>query len=79
VLEGIESDKKTREMLGLDDIEEIIDEFSNEEDVVDIEQMEEEAQAVKEGESQADIKDPDEIIEGGPDDIDVDGADGTSS
>jgi regulator of protease activity HflC (stomatin/prohibitin superfamily) len=79
VLEGMEFDEETREMLGLDDIEEIIDEFSNEEDVVDIEQMEEEAQAVKEGESQADIKDPDEIIEGGPDDIDVDGADGTSS
>ena len=79
VLEGMEFDDETREMLGLDDIEEIIDEFSDEEDVVDIEQMEEEAKAVKEGESQADIKDPDEIIESGPDDIDADGANGTSS
>ncbi|WP_336325227.1 SPFH domain-containing protein [Halovenus sp. HT40] len=80
VLEGMEFDEETREMLGLDDIEEIIDEFSDEEEVVDIEQMEEEAQAVKQGESKADIKDPDEIIEGGPDDIDIDadGADGTT-
>ena len=77
VLEGMEFDEETREMLGLDDIEEIINEFSDEDNVVDIEQMEEEAQAVKEGQSQADIKDPDEIIEGGPDDLDVDATDGT--
>jgi hypothetical protein len=73
VLEGMEFDEETREMLGLDDIEEIISEFSDEEDVVDIEQMEEEAAAVKHGESQADIKDPDEIIEGAADEFDVDG------
>jgi regulator of protease activity HflC (stomatin/prohibitin superfamily) len=77
VLEGLEFDEETREMLGLDDIEEIIDEFSNEEEVVDIEQMEEEAQAVKQGESKTDIKDPDEIIDGGPNDLDVDPTDGT--
>jgi len=78
VLEGMEFDDETREMLGLDDIEEIISEFSDEEDVVDIEQMEEEAAAVKHGESQADIKDPEEII-GEADELNVDGdgADGT--
>jgi len=79
VLEGMEFDEETREMLGLDDIEEIISEFSDEEEVIDIEQMEEEAQAVKHGESQADIKDPDEIIEETPDDLNVDGADGNGS
>ncbi len=79
VLEGMEFDEETREMLGLDDIEQIINEFSDEDNVVDIEQMEEEAQAVKEGESQADIKDPDEIIEGGPDDLDIEATDGTDS
>ncbi|WP_436901389.1 SPFH domain-containing protein [Halovenus halobia] len=77
VLEGMEFDDETREMLGLDDIEEIINEFSDEDNVVDIEQMEEEAQAVKEGQSQADIKDPDEIIEDGQDDLDIDATDGT--
>ena len=78
VLEGMDFDEETREMLGLDDIEEIISEFSDEEDVVDIEQMEEEAAAVKHGESQADIKDPEEII-GETDELNVDGegADGT--
>ncbi|MXR51484.1 phosphoesterase [Halovenus sp. WSH3] len=81
VLEGLEFDEETREMLGLDDIEEIISEFSDEEDVVDIEQMEEEAQAVKEGEAGADIRDPDEIIEGGPEDLDIetDGTDGAGN
>jgi regulator of protease activity HflC (stomatin/prohibitin superfamily) len=72
VLEGMDFDEETREMLGLDDIEEIISEFSDEEDVVDIEQMEEEAAAVKHGESQADIKDPEEII-GETDELNVDG------
>ncbi|WP_128223415.1 SPFH domain-containing protein [Halobacteriaceae archaeon SHR40] len=72
VLEGMEFDEETREMLGLDDIEEIISEFSDEEDVVDIEQMEEEAAAVKHGESQAEIKDPDEII-GEADQLNIDG------
>jgi hypothetical protein len=50
-------------MLGLDDIEEILGELEDEEEIVDIEEMEEEAQAVKAGETSADIKDPDEIID----------------
>jgi regulator of protease activity HflC (stomatin/prohibitin superfamily) len=62
VLEGLEFDEETREMLGLDDIEEILGQLEDAEDVVDIEEMEEEAQAVKQGETSADIKDPDEII-----------------
>jgi len=62
VLEGREFDQETREMLGLDDIEEILGELEDEDEVIDLEKMEEEAQAVKQGESMADIKDPDEII-----------------
>ncbi len=74
VLEGLDFDDETREMLGLDDIEEIISEFSDEEEVVDIEKMEEEAQAVKHGESQADIKDPDEIIDEADEQFNTDGS-----
>jgi regulator of protease activity HflC (stomatin/prohibitin superfamily) len=62
VLEGLEFDEETREMLGLDDIAQILGDIESEEDVIDLERMEEEAQAVKEGESRADIKDPDEVI-----------------
>ncbi len=63
VLEGLDFDDETREMLGLDDIEEILGELEDEDNVIDVEQMEQEAQAVKSGESTADIKDPDEVIE----------------
>ncbi|WP_267161660.1 SPFH domain-containing protein [Halovenus salina] len=67
VLEGLDFDDETREMLGLDDIQEILGELEDEEEIVDIEGMEEEAQAVKAGETSADIKDPDEIIDDGAD------------
>jgi regulator of protease activity HflC (stomatin/prohibitin superfamily) len=63
VLEGLEFDAETREMLGLDDIEEILGQLDDEESVIDVEQMEQEAQAVKSGEATADIKDPDEVID----------------
>jgi regulator of protease activity HflC (stomatin/prohibitin superfamily) len=63
VLEGLDFDEETREMLGLDDIEEILGELDDEESVIDVEKMEQEAQAVKSGEAGADIKDPDEVIE----------------
>jgi hypothetical protein len=63
VLEGMEFDEETREMLGLDDIEEILGELDDEDSVIDVEKMEQEAQAVKSGESTADIKDPDEVID----------------
>ena len=73
VLEGLEFDQETREMLGLDDIEEILGELEDEDEVIDLEQMEEEAQAVKEGETTADIKDPDEIMEETGAEFNVDG------
>ena len=63
VLEGLEFDQEDREMLGLDDIEKILGELEDEDEVIDLEQMEEEAQAVKQGETTADIKDPDNIID----------------
>jgi len=55
-------DAETREMLGLDDIEEILGQIDQEAEV-DVEQMEEQAQAVKHGADDTDIKDPDEVIE----------------
>jgi hypothetical protein len=63
ILETLDFDAETRELLGLDDIEEILGQIEDEESVIDVEQMEQEAQAVKAGEAGADIKDPDEVIE----------------
>ncbi|ELY66218.1 SPFH domain-containing protein [Natronococcus jeotgali] len=48
-LESLEFDEETRELIGLDDIAEIIGEIDAEADV-DVEAMEREAQAIKEGE-----------------------------
>lgn len=62
ILEGLDFDEETREMLGLDDIEEILGQIDQEAEV-DVEEMEEQAQAVKSGKETADIKDPDEVIE----------------
>jgi regulator of protease activity HflC (stomatin/prohibitin superfamily) len=64
VLEGLEFDEETREMLGLDDIQEILGELDSEEEIVDLEEMEQEAQKVKQGDTTADIKDPDELLDG---------------
>jgi regulator of protease activity HflC (stomatin/prohibitin superfamily) len=64
VLEGLEFDEETREMLGLDDIQEILGELENEDDIVDLEGMEEEAKKVKRGDTNADIQDPDELLDG---------------
>ena len=61
LLESLEFDDETREMLGLDDIEEILGQIE-EETEMDVEQMEQEAQAIKEGADPADIRDPDEVI-----------------
>jgi regulator of protease activity HflC (stomatin/prohibitin superfamily) len=61
-LDSLDFDADTREMLGLDDIEEILGQIDQEAEV-DVEAMEEEAQAVKAGADPADIKDPDEVIE----------------
>ncbi|WP_254763920.1 SPFH domain-containing protein [Natrinema marinum] len=48
-LESLEFDAETRELIGLDDISEIIGEI-DEQATMDVEAMEEEAQAIKEGE-----------------------------
>ena len=69
LLEGLEFDAETREMLGLDDIEEILGQIDQEAEV-DVEEMEEQAQAVKSGAETADIKDPDEVIEEMDDEFD---------
>jgi regulator of protease activity HflC (stomatin/prohibitin superfamily) len=61
-LEGLDFDAETREMLGLDDIEEILGQI-DEEAEVDVEEMEEQAQAIKHGKDSTDIRDPDEVID----------------
>jgi hypothetical protein len=63
--EGLETqdfDSETRELLGLDDIAEILGEIDAEADI-DIEAMEEEAEAIKAGADSEDIKDSEEVIE----------------
>ncbi|CAI48654.2 stomatin family protein [Natronomonas pharaonis DSM 2160] len=78
LLEGLEFDDEARELLGLDNIEEILGQI-DEEAEVDPKEMEAEAQAIKSGEDPANIKDPDEVIaemdeempEGGLDDADL--------
>jgi len=59
VLDSLDFDAETRELLGLDNIEEILGQIDEEADV-DVEAMEEEAQAIKEGEG----LDPDEDVVG---------------
>ncbi|MFC4544252.1 SPFH domain-containing protein [Halosolutus amylolyticus] len=61
-LESLEFDEETRELIGLDDIAEIIGEIDQEAEM-DVEAMEQEAQAIKEGEDPSNIADPDEVIE----------------
>jgi regulator of protease activity HflC (stomatin/prohibitin superfamily) len=60
-LDSLDFDEETREMLGLDDIEEIIGQI-DEAAEMDVQQMEQEAQAIKSGESMSDIKPADEVI-----------------
>ncbi|MFO7926118.1 MAG: SPFH domain-containing protein [Halobacteriota archaeon] len=61
LLEGLDFDAETREMLGLDDIEEILGQI-DEEAEMNVEEMEAEAEAIKAGADPANIKDPDEVI-----------------
>jgi regulator of protease activity HflC (stomatin/prohibitin superfamily) len=61
-LDSLNFDEETREMLGLDDIEEILGQIDSAAEM-DVEQMEQEAQAIKAGADTADIKDPDEVID----------------
>jgi regulator of protease activity HflC (stomatin/prohibitin superfamily) len=60
-LDSLDFDEETREMLGLDDIEEIIGQIDQAAEM-DVQQMEQEAQAVKSGEGMGDIKPADEVI-----------------
>ena len=80
-LEALEFDAETRELLGLDDIEEILGQIEQETEM-DVEQMEAQAQAIKEGEDPTDIRDPDEVIEemdAEEPDIDVGAGDNTGA
>jgi len=61
VLNSLEFDSETREMLGLDDIEEILGQIDQEAEM-NLDQMEAEAEAVKSGADEADIKSADEVI-----------------
>jgi regulator of protease activity HflC (stomatin/prohibitin superfamily) len=61
-LESLDFDSETRELLGLDDIDEILQEIGDSVDV-DMADMEEEAQAVSEGATPSDIKSAEEVIE----------------
>ncbi|WP_390190923.1 SPFH domain-containing protein [Halalkalicoccus salilacus] len=62
-LDSLEFDEETRELLGLDDIDEILGQIDEEADL-DVEEMEQEAQAIKEGEDIDAIQDPDEVVSG---------------
>jgi len=61
-LSSLEFDQETREMLGLDDIEEIIGQIDQEAEM-DVEAMEEQAQAIKEGEDPKNIRSAEEVID----------------
>jgi regulator of protease activity HflC (stomatin/prohibitin superfamily) len=60
-LESLDFDAETRDLLGIDDIQETLDQLSGEAEM-DVEEMEQEADAIKEGED-VDISDPDAVIE----------------
>ncbi|WP_368408506.1 SPFH domain-containing protein [Halorussus halophilus] len=61
-LDSLDFDSETRELLGLDNIEEILGQI-DEEAEMDVEAMEQEAQAIKEGDDPTNIKSADEVIE----------------
>jgi regulator of protease activity HflC (stomatin/prohibitin superfamily) len=60
-LDSLDFDDETREMLGLDDIEDILGQI-DEEAEVDVEEMEQEAEAIKSGDIGTDIKEADDIV-----------------
>jgi regulator of protease activity HflC (stomatin/prohibitin superfamily) len=70
-LDSLDFDDETRQMLGLDNIDEILGQIDEEADL-DVEEMEQEAQAIKEGEDIDTIQDPDEVIGGMSDDFEGD-------
>jgi regulator of protease activity HflC (stomatin/prohibitin superfamily) len=60
-LESRDFDDETRELIGLDDIDEILGNI-DEEAELDVSEMEEQAEAIKTGEATGDIQNPDEVI-----------------
>ena len=66
-LDSLEFDDETRELIGLDDIEEILGQI-DEAAEMDVEQMEQEAEAIKSGSASGEIKSADEVI-GEADDV----------
>ncbi|WP_122088448.1 SPFH domain-containing protein [Halalkalicoccus subterraneus] len=70
-LDSLDFDEETRQMLGLDDIDEILGQIDEEADL-DVEEMEQEAQAIKEGEDMGTIQDSEEVISGMDDDFEGD-------
>ncbi len=69
-LGSLDFDEETREMLGLDDIEDILGQI-DEAAELDTEAMEEQAEKVMSGEADPDIKDPDDIISESDEAVDV--------
>ncbi len=61
-LDSLEFDAETRELLGLDNIEEILGQIDDTAEI-DVDDMDEQAQAIREGDTAPDIKDTDEVIE----------------
>jgi regulator of protease activity HflC (stomatin/prohibitin superfamily) len=70
-LDSLDFDADTRELLGLDNIDDILNEI-DEEAEVDLEAMEEQAEAVKQGADPADLRSADDVIEEMDEDIDED-------
>jgi regulator of protease activity HflC (stomatin/prohibitin superfamily) len=75
-LESMDFDDETRELIGLDDIDEILNQISQEADV-DPAELEEKAEAVQRGED-AGLQDADEVIEEMDAELDTDDGDDSS-
>ena len=60
-LQSLDFDAETRELIGLDNIDEILGNI-DEEAELDVEEMEQEAEAIKTGKATTDIQDPDDVI-----------------
>ncbi|CQH48868.1 stomatin family protein [Halobacterium hubeiense] len=76
-LDSLEFDAETRELIGLDDIDEILNQISQEADI-DPEKLEEQAEAVQRGED-AGLASTDEVIEEMDQELDTGDAPGDSS
>ncbi|MFB6270332.1 MAG: SPFH domain-containing protein [Halobacterium sp.] len=76
-LDSLEFDAETRELIGLDDIDEILNQISQEADV-DPEKLEEQAEAVQRGEDQG-LASTDEVIEEMDAELDTDDVDASGS